>query len=163
RFVRRLPAPKESSYILEQRKGVFLVETSMRASRTDPIEVICTVATSWVPTRFYAKQPGENPMNTFKLICGVAALTLLTDAALAAPDAQAPAQVSQKSEAARTSSSAGTGKHRPTALADAQMDKVTAGFDLSAVGAALSDIAASVPVSPHSGTAELSMRKAAGQ
>jgi hypothetical protein len=66
-------------------------------------------------------------MKSSKLIFGIAALALLADVALADPTAQASAPISQTSEAARALASAATGKHKPRALADAQMDKVTAG------------------------------------
>jgi len=71
-------------------------------------------------------------MNISKLICGIAALTLLTDVALAAPNHQAlsPAQLSSTAPA----------KHQPKRLNDAQMDKVTAAGIFDAFGAVVSEI-----------------------
>jgi hypothetical protein len=61
-------------------------------------------------------------MNISKVVCGVMALTLLADVALAEPNVQAQAHTSQVTEPVHTFS-----KHKPQVLADAQMDKVTAG------------------------------------
>jgi hypothetical protein len=70
-------------------------------------------------------------MNTFKLVCGITALTLVTDVAFGARNAPAPmaAQISHEIQAAtRTSTAiASPDRHKPTVLADAQMDDVTAG------------------------------------
>ena len=63
-----IPAPKESSHLLKQGKGVFLIETSMRASRSAPVEIIYTVTASWAPTRFYR----GNDLNAAEAIFGQA-------------------------------------------------------------------------------------------
>jgi hypothetical protein len=48
-----LPEPKEASHVLKRSKGVSLIETSMRASRNDPIEIVYTVTATWASKRFY--------------------------------------------------------------------------------------------------------------
>jgi hypothetical protein len=49
-----IPALKNTRLLLSQEKGVILVESKVRATRTAPIEVIYTVTTYWTPTRFYS-------------------------------------------------------------------------------------------------------------
>jgi hypothetical protein len=65
-------------------------------------------------------------MNISKVICGVIALTLLADAALAEPNLPAPATAPLNVAVSVPTPTAPT-KHKPQLLADAQMDKVTAG------------------------------------
>jgi hypothetical protein len=74
----------------------------------------------------------NNPMNTSKLICGIAALTLLTDVAFAAPkdSTPTPVQASHASQPRRVSSSNVPDKQKRLMLANEQMDKVTAGGDV---------------------------------
>ena len=95
-------------------------------------------------------------MNTSKLLCGLAALTLLTNGAFAAPNAPipTPTMVSQTGEPAHMLSPTVSAKQKPQVLADAQMDKVTAGLALGDSTSDISDMSV--------GTITDSMRKSAG-
>jgi hypothetical protein len=48
-----LDALTETKAILKQTKGVFLVESHVRATRTTPAETVYTVTAYWTPKRFY--------------------------------------------------------------------------------------------------------------
>jgi hypothetical protein len=49
-----IPTLKDTRLLLRQEKGVILVESKVRATRTAPIEVVYTVTAYWTPTRFYS-------------------------------------------------------------------------------------------------------------
>jgi hypothetical protein len=49
-----IPALKDTRILLSQEKGVILVESKVRATRTAPVELTYTVTAYWTPTRFYS-------------------------------------------------------------------------------------------------------------
>jgi len=49
-----IPALKDTRLLLRQEKGVILVESKVRTTRTAPVEVIYTVTAYWMPARFYS-------------------------------------------------------------------------------------------------------------
>jgi hypothetical protein len=72
-------------------------------------------------------------MNISKPICGIAALTLLADVALAIPTTQTPAHINHAGQSVQASTTTAAVKHKPQLLADAQMDKVTAGDGINSL------------------------------
>jgi len=49
-----VPALKDTRIILKQEKGVILVESNVRSTRTAPVETVFTVTAYWTPPRFYS-------------------------------------------------------------------------------------------------------------
>jgi hypothetical protein len=49
-----VPALKDTRMLLQEEKGVILVESKVRATRTAPVEIVYTVTAHWTPARFYS-------------------------------------------------------------------------------------------------------------